>query len=542
VGRAREESGFDSCNCGGLPLGRDGGGFRAVGAGCPVHANANRGGRHLLARAPGHLPVASVRAGRCLLHRDGHADVHREEGGDDHPQGLTGTRVPAALHVAAGKISATGTVTTATRKATLRGWITGTLGRTSKRALLTVGVTPKTCGSPALSAVLLPSLAYVGDHVVLAVKLTCTPARAVRLSLASAATPASAPRVPVPATATIGAYYGATNIVLTPKAYQPGQYKSSVSVHFGSKTLSRTITVDPGLSSFSNSENSCSPNSVDPFIFFTGEIPSGGLTVKLKSNNSAITVPATVAFTQPGSIGGDFPGVTVKSVSVNTKVTLSATLGSRTLTLSVVLLRSWRSGDKITLTPLPGPGPFYGPSFGYEYFVQLSNPAPANGNGLSGTATTDKPNDVQDLMSEVDITPGCDNTVISFQVPYESAPVHATVTVNLGGSTAKASLTIEPSLASVTLPATIVGGSTGVTGTVTLAGAPDTAETVYLQSVDSILTVPASVTIPAGQTSVKFPITTVQVTSDSQVFVNASHIVSSQLADSVESNTTTVTP
>lgn len=212
---------------------------------------------------------------------------------------------------------------------------------------------------------------------------------------------------------------------------------------------------------------------------------------------------ATVAFTQPGSIGGDFPGVTVKSVSVNTKVTLSATLGSRTLTLSVVLLRSWRSGDKITLTPLPGPGPFYGPSFGYEYFVQLSNPASVNGNGLSGTATTNKPNDVQDLMSEVDITPGCDNTVISFQVPYESAPVHATVTVNLGGSTA---------------------------------------ETVYLQSVDGILTVPASVTIPAGQISVTFPVTTVQVTSDSQVFVNASHIVSSQLADSVESNTTTVTP
>ena len=456
-------------------------------------------------------------------------------------KGFAGTRVPAALHVAAGKISATGTITTATRKATLRGWITGTLGKTTKRALLTVGVTPKTCGSPALSAVSLPSLAYVGDHVVLAVKLTCTPARAVRLSLASADTPAAAPRIPVPATATVGAYYGATNIVLAPKAYQPGQYKSTVSVHYGSKSLSRTITVDPGLSVFANSEDSCSPNSANPYIFFTGEIPSGGLTVKLKSNNSAITVPATVTFSQPGSIGGGFPGVTVKSVSVNTKVTLSATLGSRTLTLSIVLLRSWRGGDKITLIPQPGPGPFYGPSVGYEYLVYLSNPAPTSGNGLSGTATTNDPNDVQDLTSEVDITPGCDNTAISFQVPYESAPVHATVTVNLGGSTATASLTIEPSLASVTLPATIVGGQ-AATGTVTLAGAPDTAETVYLQSADGILSVPGSVTIPVGQTSVTFPITTFAVTSDSQVFVNAWHTVSSQLADSVESNTTDVTP
>jgi hypothetical protein len=456
-------------------------------------------------------------------------------------KGFAGTRVPVALHVAVGKISASGTIATATRKATLRGWITGTLGKTTKRALLTVGVTPKTCGSPALSSVSLPSLAYVGDHVVLAVKLTCTPARAVRLSLASADTPASAPRIPVPATATIGAYYHAANIELAPKAYLPGQYKSTVSVHYGSKTLSRTITVDPGLSDFANSPNSCSANSVDPSIFFTGEVPSGGLTVKLKSDNSAITVPATVAFTQPGSFGGGFSGVTVNSVTVNTKVTLSATLGSRTLTLSVVLLRSWQSGDKITLTPLPGPSPFYGPSGGYEYYVQLSNPAPASGNGLSGTATTNDPNDVQDLMSEVDITPGCDNTVISFQVPYESAPVHATVTVSIGGSTATASLTIEPSLASVTLPATIVGGQ-DATGTVTLAGAPDVPETVYLDSTWGILTAPASVTIPAGQTSVTFPITTATVTSDSTVNVIASHIVSSQEADSVTSNTTTITP
>jgi hypothetical protein len=103
------------------------------------------------------------------------------------------------------------------------------------------------------------------------------------------------------------------------------------------------------------------------------------------------------------------------------------------------------------------------------------------------------------------------------------------------------SVTIEPSLASVTLPATIVGGQSD-TGTVTLAGAPDVAETVDLESTWGILTVPLSVTIPAGQTSVTFPITTVAVTSDSQVTVVASHNVSDQVADSVTSNTIDVTP
>ena len=454
-------------------------------------------------------------------------------------KGFAGARVPAALHVAAGKTSASGAITTTTRKAAVHGWITGTLGKTSRRALLTVGVTPKTCHSAALSAASLPSLAYVGDHVVLGVKLTCTPARAVRLSLASADAPAAAPVIPVPATVTIGAYYKAVNIVLAPKTYLPGQYRSTVSVRYGGKILSRTITVDPGLSQFANSPDSCSPDSVNLSIFFTGEVPSSGLTVKLKSDDAAITVPATVTFTQQGSLGGGFTGVTVKSVSKNTNVKLTATLGSQTLTLSIVLLASWQSGDKITLIPSPGPGPFYGPSLGYEYLVYLSNPAPAS--GLAGTATTDRPNDVQNLTSQVNVTPGCTSTVISFEVPYESAPVHAVVTVSIGGSTAATSLTIEPSLASVTLPATIVGGQSG-TGTVTLAGATDAPETVYLESTWGILTVPQSVTIPAGQTSVTFPITTVAVTSDSQVTVIASHNVSDQVADSVTSNTIDVTP
>ena len=456
-------------------------------------------------------------------------------------KGFSGTRVPAALHVPAGKSAAWAAITTSTRKTAERGWITGILGKTSRRAELTVTATPKTCSSPALSAASLPSLAYVGDHVVLGLKLTCTTAKAVKLSLKPTVAAAGAPAIPVPATVTIGAYYQSVNVTLTPKTYELGQYKSTISVHYGARTYSRTITVDPGLSEFVNSPSSCSANSVYLNILFTGEIPSSGLTVKLKSSDSAaISVPATVAFTQPGSFGGGFTGVTVNSVSKNTTVKLTATMGGRTITLSINLLAVWRAGDKITLIPSPGPGPIYGPSVGYEYLIYLSNPAPAS--GLSGTATTDDPNDVQDLDSEVFVTPGCTNAGVSFDVPYETAPVHATVTVSIGGSTASIPVTIEPSLASVTLPATIVGGQSG-TGTVTLAGAPDVAETVYLNSTDGILTLPNGVvTIPAGQTSVTFPFTTFASTSDSQVTVIADHIVSDQLADSVTSNTIDVTP
>lgn len=402
-------------------------------------------------------------------------------------------------------------------------------------------VATDTCQSPALSALSLPRLAYVGDHPVLKVRLSCAPAKPVRISLASTNLPAPAPAIPLPAKVTVGASHLSASLVLAPKAYLPGRYKSTISASYRGTTLARTITIDPGLSVFGNTGDSCSPNTVAPYIDFTGFIPSTGLTVQLTSDNAAIAVPATVTFTQPGSMGGYIPGVTASDVSTDTKVTLSATLGSRTLTLSILLLRPWQSGDKITLSPDPGSGPFYGPSFGYEYIVLLSHPAPADGNGMTGTATTDHPSDVEIGSSELDVFPGCDNAIVSFDVPYEAHPVHASVTVNIGGSTASASLRIEPSLASVTLPATIVGGQSG-TGTVTLAGAPDTKETVFLQSEQGILTVPATVTVPAGHTSVTFPFTTVPVTSDSQVSVWAWHSVGDQMADSVTSNAIDITP
>jgi hypothetical protein len=223
-------------------------------------------------------------------------------------RGFAGATVPAALHVAIGKPSASAAITTATTKTAHRGWIVATLGSVHQQALLTIGVTPKTCASPALASAALPTLAYVGDHPVLALRLTCAAGATVRLSLTS-----SNASLPVPATATISKYYSAANIALAPKAYQPGQYKSTLSVHYGSRTLGRAITVNPGLSLFALDPVSSGPNNSSPNILFTGDLPAGGVVVQLKSDNAAITVPATVAYTQPGSLGGGFLGMKIQS-------------------------------------------------------------------------------------------------------------------------------------------------------------------------------------------------------------------------------------
>ncbi|MCW2929830.1 MAG: hypothetical protein JWM19_792 [Actinomycetia bacterium] len=460
-------------------------------------------------------------------------------------KGFSGVRVPSVLHVAAGKTTGTAAIATATTTKAKRGWILATLGNVRREALLTIGVTPKTCKSPVLAATTLPTLAYVGDHPVLTVKLSCTAAATVKVTLTGSVTPSDA-SLTVPTSVSIGKYYSVATVALSPKAYRgymPGQYKAAVSARLGSRDLTRVMTVDPGLLIFDDTPDSCSPNDVSLDILFTGDVPAGGLTVKLKSSNAAVTVPATYTFTQQGSVGGGVnSGVRVEPVSKATNVTLSASLGSRTMTVSVTLLPPWQAGDKITLTPEIGSNPFYGPSGGYTYGIGLSDPAPTSGNGLNGTVSVDPVGAVQLTNPEFSIFPGCDSASFSFNVPAAITPVHATITVAIGGSKATTSVIIEPSIASVTAPATIVGGQSGM-GTVTLAGVPDAPETVYLESSDKgILTVPTPVTIPAGQKSVTFSITTVPVTEDSQVFFQAWHSVGSQTADTANSNNIDVTP
>lgn len=150
--------------------------------------------------------------------------------------------------------------------------------------------------------------------------------------------------------------------------------------------------------------------------------------------------------------------------------------------------------------------------------------------------TTDDPADVQLDSSSVFISPGSDQGILTFSVPFATSVVDATVTASLDGVTASIPVTIEPSLDSFTLPASIVGGQSA-TGTILLAGPVDTATTVDLQSTIGILSVPVSVTIPAGASSAAFPITTVPVTSDTDA-----SIVAFLGSTSVQSDNIVVTP
>jgi hypothetical protein len=411
--------------------------------------------------------------------------------------------VPATVHVARHKARATFSIRTSVTHSGRHGTIEATLGRVHRRAPLKVTRTPHTCRTPALSALTLVHLAYVGDRPRATIRLTCAPTSAVRIALGSAST-----FLPVPKTVTVGAYYNSAALALVPRADQAGQYQAKITARLSRTTRSATITVNPGLS-FVQIPPSSEPDSVSFVILFTGEVPAGGLTVKLASSNPAVTVPATYTFTQEGSVGGDVLGITVQTVAQNTPVTLSATLGTVTRRASVTLLPPFDSSDSATLSALNGPGPIYGQEFDLEYILSLSNPAPADGL----TANFSSPSsDLQIQAPTGFVTGGFTDAFVDINTGDVTSPVHTELDATVDGVTATLPITIEPGLTTLTVPASVTGGDS-FTATVSVAGNVDTDTTVALQSLDGVVTVPQTVVIPAGESSATFTATTVAVDS-----------------------------
>jgi hypothetical protein len=431
-------------------------------------------------------------------------------------RGSSGITTPKSVAVPAGKTSGSAAVRTATGKKTIRREVTATLAGARKMATLTITPTPKTCANPALQQVSLPALAFVGNHPALVVRLSCAAAAATRISLKS-----GDGFLPVPAAVTVGKYYAIATVPLTPRAHEEGQFKATITATRGKTVIGKTITVDPGVSEVAIDPSIGYPDQIELTVLTTGIVPAGGLTVKLSSSSPDVTVPAIFAV-PAGALGSMVPGVVVNPVSKNTKVTISATLAGVTESASYVLVPPWNNRDSLTIGPESGPGPLYGLENYVGYDVSLSDPAPAGGL----TADVSLGTSVLQLFAPPPITfaPGQETDYFEVNVSNLTAPVHTTMTVTVDGVTAKTPVTIEPGLASFTLPATLSTGTTGAagTGTITLAGPVDAATTVDLQSTWGILTVPLSVTVPAGKSSATFPISVLPVTSDSPVSIVAS--------------------
>jgi len=155
----------------------------------------------------------------------------------------------------------------------------------------------------------------------------------------------------------------------------------------------------------------------------------------------------------------------------------------------------------------------------------LSGAAPSGGFVVSLSSN----NSVATVPSSVTVPAGATSKTFSVTTQTVTATTTAVITGTAGGVSRQASLSVTPAgavtLSSLTLSPTSVKGGDDSQGTVRLSGpAPSGGTIVSLSSSDtSVATVPASVTVAAGQTSRTFTVSTQRRSSNSSVNILATY-------------------
>jgi len=264
----------------------------------------------------------------------------------------------------------------------------------------------------------------------------------------------------------------------------------------------------------------------------SGITPGAGPTITVTSSHPAIVAPMTVVAPTTVSLFGFDAFIDTSPPAADTDVTLTASDGRYTFSRTLRVL-------------VPPPAPLLAG-------VSVNPGSVVGGNSATGTVTLSRtqngPTVVQ--VSIIDTAPAtlpannppcppssrCYNVTVpagatSASFTIATSPVtfqfNLNIQADLPGSPGQSALLLittggPPRLSSLThTPDSVIGGKSA-TGTVSLTTpAPSGGATIPLSDNSGALTVPASVTVPAGQTSATFAITTSAVTSDTTVVISA---------------------
>jgi len=140
------------------------------------------------------------------------------------------------------------------------------------------------------------------------------------------------------------------------------------------------------------------------------------------------------------------------------------------------------------------------------------------------TLSSDTPA-VATVPATVTVASGSSSVTFTVSTSAVTSASSATISATYAGAAQAAALQVTPGLSSMSLtPTSIIGGST-VQGTVTLLGpAPATGAVINLSSDNTAAaTVPASVTLAGGATSVTFTATTIAVSTTSTANISATY-------------------
>ena len=407
--------------------------------------------------------------------------------------------VPASVTVATGQTTATFSVTTTAVATNATATITGTLSGASQTASLTIT-------AASLTAVTLnPTSVAGGVSSTGTVTLSAAaPAGGLVVSLASSSASAT-----VPASVTVAAGSTTATFTVTTTAVAANASATITATLSGvSQTASLTITAASLTSVTLNPTSVTGGTASTGTVTLTSAAPVGGLVVTLASSSAAATVPASVTVAA-GATTATF-NVTTSTVTAVTAVTITANSGgvSKTAALTVNPAAATVSLKSVTVNPASVVG-----GAGVTGTVTLSGAAPAGGVVVTLTSSS------VSATVPVSVTVPAGATSATFAIT--TVKVTAVASVNITGTynavSQKAVLQVTPTCAPITFvlnPTSVKGGASS-TGTITLNGpAPAGGTVVTLKSSKTTAaTVAASVTVPAGATTVSFTVSTKKVTA-----------------------------
>jgi hypothetical protein len=260
-------------------------------------------------------------------------------------------------------------------------------------------------------------------------------------------------------------------------------------------------------------------------VTLTSAAPAGGAVVTLQgSMEGQVIVPPSVTV-PAGSMSANFTTLPAPATTIARRVLVGGHYGAfggtqtRSLQVDVgpnvpTLLAIGPAGQDV-IGGTPGRGS-----------VGLVVPAPAGGAVVN--LTTDNPSVIH-IPASVNIAGG--NSTVSFTIAtsvVSTLPTGGNVTASVGGVTKSIFVTVHPDpnapsvLQSVSFNPSTVSGGTSTTGTVLLnTPAPAGGTSVTLSTSNTLARPPGAITVPAGQTSVSFTVTTSAVTSNTVVSIQA---------------------
>ena len=418
-------------------------------------------------------------------------------------------QTPASVTIPAGQTSASFSITASSVANTESVIVRASFNGVTQSA--TISITPLPC----VASVSLSSNAVMGGAGLTGtVKLTApAPSGGMVVNLQSNNAVLQAPAsVTVPAgqtsvnfSLTTGATSASVPVTLTATLSGCGAITANVTVNPAVcvQTLSLSAGTVPGGTTFSGS------------VTLSGPAPAGGVVVSLQSSSPAaqpgasVTVPA-------GQTSANF-NVTTTAVSTNTSAAITASIGGCAPLSDTVVITGQLCVASVSLS---GASTIGGSALAGT--VTLTGPAPSG-----GVVVTLQSNSAL-VLPDATVTIPAGQTSAGFNDKTLVTPVQAqaTIVATLAGcSPAQVVLTVNPPVcvSSVSLSVSTINGGDDLTGKVTLsAPAPSGGVLVRLQSSDSHVVVPATVTVPAGQTSVSFKISTKEADNNNSVQVTIS--------------------